>query len=85
MAKMARAHLEAGRLVELVPDAVVDVPLYWQVNRLAADRLADLTRKIVETAGRQLTQTASTTSTPPARSMSSPPSQEVTPRRRRKG
>jgi hypothetical protein len=29
-----------GRLVELVPDAVVDVPLYWQVNRLAADRLA---------------------------------------------
>jgi LysR family transcriptional regulator (chromosome initiation inhibitor) len=85
LAKMARAHLGAGRLVELIPGAVVDVPLYWQVNRLAADRLADLTRKIVETAGCELTQTASTTSTSPAISMSWPPSREVAPRRRRKG
>jgi hypothetical protein len=78
------AHLEAGRLVELIPGAVVDVPLYWQVNRLAADRLADLTRKIVETAGRELTHTASTASTSSARSTSSRPSRPVTTKRRRK-
>ena len=34
-------------LVELIPGAVLDVPLYWQVNRLAAERLGPLTRSIV--------------------------------------
>jgi LysR family transcriptional regulator (chromosome initiation inhibitor) len=81
LAKMARAHLEAGRLVELIPGAVVDVPLYWQVNRLGADRLANLTRKIVEKAGRELIQT-STTSPSPARSTSSRPAQPIVRSRR---
>lgn len=52
---LVRDHLASGRLVELIPGAVLDVPLFWQVNRLAADRLTDLTRKIVATAERELT------------------------------
>lgn len=43
-------HLEAGRLVEVVPGTPLDIPLYWQVNRLAADRLGTLTAHVVETA-----------------------------------
>lgn len=43
-------HLKAGRLVEVVPGTPLDIPLYWQVNRLAADRLGALTSHVVETA-----------------------------------
>lgn len=49
-------HLAAGRLVELVPGAHLDVPLFWQMNRLTADRLSDLTRAVVDTARRALVQ-----------------------------
>jgi LysR family transcriptional regulator (chromosome initiation inhibitor) len=52
--RLVREHLASGRLIELIPSAVLDVPLFWQVNRLAADRLSALTRSIVETAGREL-------------------------------
>jgi LysR family transcriptional regulator (chromosome initiation inhibitor) len=48
------AHLASGRLVELVPQTPLDVPLYWQMNRLAADRLTDLTREVTTAAGRHL-------------------------------
>ncbi len=48
--------LADGRLVELVPGAVLDTPLVWQVNRLAADRLEGLTRAVVEAARRALVQ-----------------------------
>lgn len=47
-------HLASGRLVELVPGAHFDRPLFWQVNRFAADRLAALTRAVVTTAKRDL-------------------------------
>lgn len=53
-AQLLRDHLASGRLVELVPGATLDIPLFWQVNRLAADRLSDLTRKVVTTAKREL-------------------------------
>lgn len=43
-------HLEAGRLAEVVPGTPLDIPLYWQVNRLAAERLAGLTAAVVGTA-----------------------------------
>lgn len=43
-------HLAAGRLVEIVPGATLDVPLYWQVSRFAADRLPELTRNVVAAA-----------------------------------
>ncbi|TAU84152.1 LysR family transcriptional regulator ArgP [Rhizobium leguminosarum] len=52
--QLTREHLASGRLVELVPDTPLDVPLYWQINRLAADRLADLTREVVTVAKRRL-------------------------------
>ncbi|MCD7108988.1 LysR family transcriptional regulator ArgP [Rhizobium sp. DKSPLA3] len=43
-------HLASGRLVELIPDTPLDVPLFWQINRLAADQLTTLTRAVVDTA-----------------------------------
>lgn len=43
-------HLKTGRLVEIVPGTSLDIPLYWQVNRLAAERLGVLTSHVVETA-----------------------------------
>lgn len=53
-AQLVTGHLASGRLVELLPGQYLDVPLFWQVNRLAADRLADLTRAVVATARREL-------------------------------
>ena len=38
--------LRHGRLVPLVADAPLDVPLYWQVARIVAPQLAPLTRAI---------------------------------------
>jgi LysR family transcriptional regulator (chromosome initiation inhibitor) len=54
--QLVGAHLAAGRLVELVPGRPYDTPLVWQVSRLAAERLAPLTRALVETARRELVQ-----------------------------
>ncbi len=51
---LVEEHLASGRMVELIPGTHLDVPLYWQVNRLAADRLADLTRNVVTAAKRAL-------------------------------
>lgn len=48
--QLVAAHLREGRLVEVVPGTPLDIPLYWQVNRLAADRLAGLTDMVVGTA-----------------------------------
>ncbi len=53
---LARDALATGRLVELLPGAVLDTPLHWQINRLAADRLAGLTREVRAAAGRELVQ-----------------------------
>lgn len=53
-APLVEDHLAGGRLVELLPDTPLDVPLFWQVNRLAADRLSGLTREIVSAAKRAL-------------------------------
>lgn len=52
--QLVREHLEAGRLVELVPDTPLDIPIYWQINRYAGDRLAALTREITTVARRLL-------------------------------
>jgi LysR family transcriptional regulator (chromosome initiation inhibitor) len=51
---LVTGHLAAGRLVEIVPGATLDVPLYWQVSRFAADRLPELTRSVVAAARRDL-------------------------------
>jgi LysR family transcriptional regulator (chromosome initiation inhibitor) len=55
---LVKDHLASGKLVELVHGTPLDVPLYWQVNRLAADRLSDLTQQVVATARRELLQNA---------------------------
>lgn len=51
---LVREYLEAGRLVDLVPGAPLDVPIYWQINRLVADRLVEPTREVAAAAGRCL-------------------------------
>ena len=43
---LVRAHLKAGRLVALIADAPLDVPLHWQVARLTAKALKPLTTAI---------------------------------------
>lgn len=47
---LVKDHLEAGTLVELLPGVTVDIPLYWQVNRLAADQLRALTQAVTAAA-----------------------------------
>ena len=48
---LVQQHLESGRLVELVPGRMLDVPLYWQSARLPVPALDALTR-CVHTAAR---------------------------------
>lgn len=42
--------LRDGRLVALVPDRPLDVPLFWQRSRIASRTLADITRAVLGTA-----------------------------------
>ena len=51
---LVASHLAAGRLVELVADTPLDVPLYWQFTRLAAPALRPLTQAIHSAAGAAL-------------------------------
>ncbi len=53
-AKLVAEHLQAGRLVELVPETPLDIALFWQINTLTAERLAALTRQVTEIAKREL-------------------------------
>ena len=47
---LVREHLEAGKLVELVPGKRLPVPLYWQHSRLQVPMLARLTKAVIQTA-----------------------------------
>lgn len=51
-------QLQAGTLVELVPDSPVDVPLHWRATRLEVPVLERLTRSVVRAATAQLQQPA---------------------------
>ncbi|ARM91011.1 chromosome replication initiation inhibitor protein (plasmid) [Rhizobium sp. CIAT894] len=51
---LIRHHLQAGALVELIPDQPLDVSLFWQVNKLAADRFAILTDLVSHAAEQHL-------------------------------
>jgi LysR family transcriptional regulator (chromosome initiation inhibitor) len=44
-------HLRNGRLVALIQDQPLDVPLFWQRSRIASSRLGDITRAVLRTAG----------------------------------
>lgn len=47
-------HLAQGKLVELVPGAVLDVPLHWQHARAASSLIEGLSRQIVAAAALHL-------------------------------
>jgi LysR family transcriptional regulator (chromosome initiation inhibitor) len=49
-------HLAAGRLVELLPDSALDVPLHWQFTRLAAPALTPVTTALRAAARRCLVE-----------------------------
>lgn len=51
---LVAAHLAAGRLVELVPDTPLDVPLHWQHARAASGLLEGLSKAVAEGAARSL-------------------------------
>ncbi|KFC61718.1 Transcriptional regulatory protein [Devosia sp. LC5] len=53
-AQLVKDHLAEGRLVELIPGISLDVPLFWQVNRLSADPLSALTQAVIGAARREL-------------------------------
>lgn len=55
-AHMVEEHLACGRLVELVPGATLDIALFWQVNRFAAEQLAGLTRHVRQLGREMLVQ-----------------------------
>lgn len=48
---MVEGHLAAGRLVDLAPDQMLDVALYWTVTRLHAAVLRGLTEAVKAAAG----------------------------------
>ena len=52
---LAAAHLRAGRLVALAPEASLDTPLYWQSSRVGREALEGLTRAVRRAARRGLT------------------------------
>jgi LysR family transcriptional regulator (chromosome initiation inhibitor) len=47
-------HIAAGRLVDLSPEAPLDVPLHWQFARLTAPATSPLTRALRAAAGQVL-------------------------------
>jgi LysR family transcriptional regulator (chromosome initiation inhibitor) len=51
---LVREHLQTGRLVEIIPATPLDVPLFWQVNRLSSAQLSGLTDAVVRTARSRL-------------------------------
>jgi LysR family transcriptional regulator (chromosome initiation inhibitor) len=52
--QIARPDIEAGRYVALVPDAHLDVPLYWQYWKIESAVLGDLTDAVKAAAAHSL-------------------------------
>lgn len=53
---MVEADIRSGRLVPLIPDSTLPVPLTWQVARVMAPSLAEVTRAVQKSARLYLTQ-----------------------------
>lgn len=53
---LIKESLIKGELIEICPEAPLEVPLYWQVSRLHQDLLAPLTRRICQTTIQTLPQ-----------------------------
>lgn len=47
---LVQAHLDRGQLVELAPQATLDVPLFWQQARMASALLNELSHAVVAAA-----------------------------------
>lgn len=47
---LVRPHIDAGRLVELIPGATWDVALYWQMSRWAEGQFPELKHQVVNLA-----------------------------------
>jgi LysR family transcriptional regulator (chromosome initiation inhibitor) len=62
-AQLAEEYLARGELIELVPDEILERRLFWQINRLAADQLSELTRSILSVARVELSWRSRATST----------------------
>lgn len=64
--QLVEEHVRAGRLRELIVDTPVDVPLFWQANRLSSGPLAELTREVVAAGRRGLVTDEGGVSLPPS-------------------
>lgn len=51
---LVRGPIRNARLVPLLPDAALDVPLTWQVSRIMAPALAEVTEAVRKAAGKVL-------------------------------
>ncbi len=51
---LAAEHLRSGRLVAVIPDQPLDVPLFWQRSRIASRRLDGITRSVLRAASTAL-------------------------------
>lgn len=54
---LLKDDLATGRLVELVPETPLDIPLLWQVSRLPSGLLTALGAAVARAAGRRLART----------------------------
>lgn len=48
--QLIEQQLQTGQLVEILPNTRLNTPLYWQINRLASQKLAGLTQHILTVA-----------------------------------
>ncbi len=55
-AQMVDKYIESGELVELIPDAPLNKPLYWHCSRMVAEPLKVFTQHVVEAAEMYLDQ-----------------------------
>lgn len=56
--QLVRRGLRRGKLVALLPDTALSVPLSWQVSRIMAPALAPVTAAVLQSAQRNLPRTA---------------------------
>ena len=55
-AQMVDDHIKSGKLVELVPGAALNKPLYWHCSRMVAEPLKNFTQHVIEVAEKYLDQ-----------------------------
>ncbi len=56
-ALMVDEHIKSGELVELLPNAELNKPLYWHCSRMVADPLKNFSQHVFEVAEKHLDQT----------------------------